>query len=270
MSKVQGKQVCEQEEVYSLHISDIQIVPEVFQIREKERLDMVERYKCGYQNREPIPPVLVADIKGVLYLIDGFHRIKALQWLHKFSVDAYIVSAKNQQEAIWLAVQENKKNGLPLTKKELTKMFDFYIQAKQYKGENGCCKSSRAIAKDLGFWSHVKVLSELKRRYPKVHQKLMQDNAITNDGYAQILLSRVPGQEWMKEKPKTLTQQAMDDLLKVYEQIAALGKCGRKQLKKCCEKLIERLEEENIDNEFEPPCVSNYFHDEENNDESDY
>ncbi|MEA4872580.1 MAG: ParB N-terminal domain-containing protein [Synergistaceae bacterium] len=61
-----------------------------------------------------MPPVIVAEIKGVYYLLDGCHRIRALIQLHIGIgyVLSNVVSVKTVEETRWFAVKYNSVHGL--------------------------------------------------------------------------------------------------------------------------------------------------------------
>src|SRR5690242_16036490 len=75
-----------------MHIGDI-VRHERFQIRKKLDKGTVSRYASSYNSGCKMPPVTVAKIRLGFVLVDGFHRIAALEKLGVDTVAADIVEA---------------------------------------------------------------------------------------------------------------------------------------------------------------------------------
>lgn len=232
----------EEEQAHSkvnLQIKDIKIEPAVFQIRLKMRKDVVKAYKVAYEHGADMPPVTVANLKGVYYLVDGFHRVRALIQLHKEYVSACVIPVKNVEEARWIAVKHNSIHGLQLTGKDKIKAFDVYIKAERYlkKGKKGHYKSMREIAVELGFYTHVTVRNRLMRFYNPIYRKMnikpSQDNP-------------VPPEDIKGESNNlTLDDITLGYLQEVYDQLHVLGEEGRRKAKETALDILKRIGEIN-------------------------
>ncbi len=81
-------------------------------------------------------------------LIDGWHRVAAMERLGWRQAEAIVVKA-SKKEARWLAAQANLQHGLPLKTKEIRAVFRAYVKAGQHKKSKSDYKSYREMQKDL-------------------------------------------------------------------------------------------------------------------------
>ena len=227
----------------TLQLKDIKIEPEVFQIRLKMRKDVIKAYKGAYELGADMPPVTVADLKGVYYLVDGFHRVRALIQLHKEYVTACVIPVKNVEEARWIAVKCNSIHGLQLTTKEKINAFDVYIKAKGYlkNGRKGCYKSMREIARELVFWTHVTVGNRLRKYYNPIYRKMN----VTPSQYNPEPPEDIKGES----NSLTLDDIALGYLQDVYDQLHVLGEEGRRKAKETASEILKRIDEINTQGE---------------------
>ena len=230
--------------IVEIPIRDIIVRPEVFQIRLDElRKDVVRDYMSAYQRGDNMPPVRVANIKGVYYLIDGFHRMEALRWLHRDVVAAEVIPVKNEKEARWLAVKYNSTHGLRLTNKDRAKAFDIFIKAKGHlvDGKRGCFKSLREMEKDFKLWSHVTIGNYLRKHYNSIYYALNVHATEDDEGN---------GKEFPGEKPTYHTsreQGILNILREIYEEVPTVGAVAKRRIKDICKELISLIEEANED-----------------------
>ena len=228
--------------IVEIPIRDIIVRPEVFQIRLDElRKDVVKDYMTAYQRGDNMPPVRVANIKGVYYLIDGFHRMEALRWLHRDVVAAEVIPVKNEKEARWLAVKYNSTHGLRLTNKDRAKAFDIFIKAKGHlvDGKRGCFKSLREMEKDFKLGSHVTIGNYLRKHYNSIYYALNVHAPEDDEGN---------GKEFPGEKPPyhTSREQSMLDILReIYQEVPTVGAVAKRRIKDICGELISLIEESN-------------------------
>jgi hypothetical protein len=96
-----------------------------------------------------MPPIKVALIEDARVVVDGWHRLAALEKIGRYEVEGEIVKA-TAREALWLAAQANLEHGLPLKSPEIRAAFRAYIRAQQHRGPRGNLKSYRQIAQELG------------------------------------------------------------------------------------------------------------------------
>lgn len=230
--------------ILEIPIGDIIIRPEVFQIRLDDLKDnVVHDYMVAYQHGADMPPVRVASIKGVYYLIDGFHRIKALRWLHRDVVAAEVIPVKNEKEARWLAVKYNSTHGLRLTGKDKVKAFDIFIKAGGHlvDGKKGCFKSMREMEEDFKLWSYGTIRNRLMKHYNPIYRSMI--NVFPEDEEGN-------GKEFPEVKPTyhiSREQGILNILREIYEEVPTVGAVAKRRIKDICKELISLIEEANED-----------------------
>lgn len=141
-----------------------------FQVRNKLNEATVKRYENNYRSGREMPPVRVALVNDVPILVDGWHRLKALENLGKADVEAQVQNA-TRREALWMAASANLDHGLPLKASELRAVFRAYIKADRHVLPKGALKSYREIASDLGK-PHGTIYNWMKKDFPRVAAKL--------------------------------------------------------------------------------------------------
>lgn len=236
-NRIQGRQRATDAEPIQLTIEEIIVAPEVFQIRDKINKEKVKEYKAAYRNETNMPPVLIANVKKVLYLVDGFHRIEALKELGQRYVDAFIFHTANIDNARFHGALENTKNGLPLKSAEKERIFDLYIQARKYRCVESGYKSIRQIARDLGFWSPNTVSSRLRKHYGAIYKHIISTYPASEE-WRETLSSRKPDEHFRKKTP---AEQAIETLTSVYKQIPVFSSKERGYLVAACKALEKAL-----------------------------
>jgi len=132
----------------------------------------VNRYINIYKLGRKMPHVRVAKIRKGLVLVDGWHRIAALEMLGETSVSVEIVET-NEKEAHYMAAMANIGHGLPLKSTEVREVFRAYMRAGKYltKDETWLeeeLKSYRKIAAEIGgLKSYSTIRSWMKADFPK-------------------------------------------------------------------------------------------------------
>jgi hypothetical protein len=144
-----------------------------FQVRNKLNEGTVKRYENNYRSGREMPPVKVALVKNVPILVDGWHRLRALENLGKAHVEAEVQKA-TRREALWMAASANLDHGLPLKQRELRAVFRAYIRADRHVLPTGNLKSYREIAADLGK-PHGTIYNWMKKDFPRVAAQLSGD-----------------------------------------------------------------------------------------------
>ncbi len=146
-----------------------------FQVRLRLDKGIVSRYMTIYAGGGEMGPVQLVRVEKKLYLVDGWHRVKALEQLGMTRVAAVIVEG-TMRDALWLAACANLTHGLPLKKSELRRVFQGYIRARRYRDENGGLKSYRAIAKELhSLVAYTTVRNWLYEDFPKIARQYAAD-----------------------------------------------------------------------------------------------
>jgi hypothetical protein len=132
----------------------------------------VKRYEGVYRSGATMPPIRVAEVDGVLILVDGWHRMAALEGLGIDRVEAEIVPASSIEEARWLAATANVTHGLPLKRGELRKVFRAYVRARKHLGKHkGQFKSYDEIAVELGRAKST-IYSWMRANFPKIARQM--------------------------------------------------------------------------------------------------
>ncbi len=143
-----------------------------WQLREKLNASRVKHYRSVYKSGASMPPITLADIKGTLYLIDGWHRCEAqseLGWSH---FDATIMPM-TKSAAQWRAASANLTHGESYKKPERKKAFNVFISTKQNKASEGKLMSYREMALAFGGDpSHVTIRNWVKVDHPMLFKAL--------------------------------------------------------------------------------------------------
>ncbi|NDW07984.1 ParB N-terminal domain-containing protein [Jiella pacifica] len=122
---------------------------EQFRMRSKLNLEHVQSYEDSYRAGETVPLVIVAQVGGIFILVDGWHRIEALERLDVREIEAKIYKT-TRDVALWMAGMAALKQGTPLSSRELRKVFRAYVEAGKHVLPEGKIKSYREMSADLG------------------------------------------------------------------------------------------------------------------------
>ncbi|MDH4463120.1 MAG: ParB/RepB/Spo0J family partition protein [Acidovorax sp.] len=141
-----------------------------WQVRRGLTVSTIDRYAATYKAGGSMAPVTLARVGGVLLLIDGAHRLEALQQTGREVVEA-VVNTMTETQAEWAAASANLEHGLPLKKAELREVFRHYIATGQHRIKRGRVKSLRDIAKELPGVGYVTVRSWLMKDHPELYRK---------------------------------------------------------------------------------------------------
>ncbi len=135
----------------------------------------VKRYSIAMRQADEFPPITLARIDNVLFLIDGFHRHAAAS-ANGNSVMQAVIKDMKREEAKWEGGKKNLQHGLPLKQKDKLPMFKAYISAGGHrKKKRGAFKTYREMAEDFhGHLAHSTVLKWMKRHYPSIHTAIGQ------------------------------------------------------------------------------------------------
>ncbi|MGY4233019.1 hypothetical protein ACVIIW_001966 [Bradyrhizobium sp. USDA 4449] len=156
-----------------------------WQVRDQINGALVRDYVTHYVHGANMTPLRLADVGGVLVLIDGWHRLLAQRQLGRDAVEATIEEL-NEADAQWQAAMANTRNGARLTRQsEKRRVFELYMrQGRNRVGRRGL-KSYREIAKDLGgLASKSSIENWMKKAFPKIAAKMRSgrdDNAGARD-----------------------------------------------------------------------------------------
>jgi hypothetical protein len=142
-----------------------------FQPRRKLDAAAVKRYAEMTRAGSKPPPIKVGRTKGVLYLLDGWHRMEAgaletLDGLDGLEVRV-LLADMGRSEAAWVAAQANLAHGVQYKGRELHEVFKAFIKAKQHVRPDGRLLSYREIAPFIGK-PHTTIRTWMIRYFPKV------------------------------------------------------------------------------------------------------
>lgn len=165
---------------YSLSLCEIAalvVLPEM-QLRAKTDPGTIKRYAQAMRSGVEFPPILAADLDGAFILVDGFHRVAAMQSLGIRQTPADVRPVSTLEDARWLAARANLTHGLPLKAGERREVFRAYVRASQHRrgGKRGALKSYRDMAADLGGMAHTTLRNWTKRDFPSVFRALGGDD----------------------------------------------------------------------------------------------
>jgi len=76
------------------------------------------QYAMAMKAGAEFPKIIVGKFRGKLYLLDGWHRVKALQLLGEEYAQAVIKSYNSKKDMFVEAVKLNSKHGRPLSSQE--------------------------------------------------------------------------------------------------------------------------------------------------------
>lgn len=153
----------------------------LFQVRKKMLPQTVEAYRLVYRSGRAMPPVKVALIEGVHVLIDGWHRMAALELNGADAVQAVVIEM-TREEARWQAAAANLEHGVPLTPTEKREVFRVYVRTKQHQGKRrGQYKSYREMGVELGH-PHTTVRSWMLKDFPKIARSIGGNDSFAPGG----------------------------------------------------------------------------------------
>jgi hypothetical protein len=155
----------------TLEISQI-IRESKYQVRSSSDQRTITKYRKVLLSGSKMPPITVAKVEDSYFLVDGWHRLAALEQTdHGGTVEAEVVDA-TQREVYWLAAKANLTHGLPLKSKEIRSVFRAYISARKHlDGER--TRPYREIAQDIGgLNSHMTIRRWMIKDFPKIAQRM--------------------------------------------------------------------------------------------------
>ena len=164
------------------------VLDRAFQVRNDLNKAAISRYKEAYRLDQVLDPVRVADVDGMLILIDGWHRVTALRQLDKLYVDAEI-EPMSRDQALWAASIANANHGVPLSKAEHLNVFKNYIATGRHiKGKRGITgiryKPYRDMANELPInRSHGTIRNWMIEHYPEIAEAMGGIDTATDAPY---------------------------------------------------------------------------------------
>jgi hypothetical protein len=146
---------------------------EANQVRRALDDNLVKRYETAMRNDEAFPPVTVARVNDSLVLVDGWHRLAAMERLGVSDTNVVIVRDCQPREIKWLAAEANLRHGKALTFREIRNAFRAYVQARKHRTTGNGFRSYRDIAKALaGARSHNSVRHWMEQDFPRTFRAM--------------------------------------------------------------------------------------------------
>lgn len=137
------------------------------------RLDRetVKKYATAYREGCMLPPIKAARIKDSLIVLDGWHRLAALEQNDAREADVDVLEGLSSAEAMKAAVKANTTHGLPLTRAETRIAFHALIAKRAHIKAGGQLLSYAEWAAMLGntvqrstihrwMWKHHRRIAE--------------------------------------------------------------------------------------------------------------
>jgi hypothetical protein len=169
-----------------------------FQVRNKLNEKAIRQYRDQYRLGHELDPIRVAEVEGMWILIDGWHRVTALQQLDKRHVDA-MIEPMSRANALWEASIANAKHGVQLKRAEHINVFNNYVAAGRHikrKGPSGTkYKSYREIADELPLGrSHVTIHNWMKKHHPSIAKAMGGSELVAEGGLRDVAAPERPSE----------------------------------------------------------------------------
>jgi hypothetical protein len=146
------------------------IQDQTLQVRSKLDESAIRRYAAALKADSELPPVALADIDGRLFLLDGWHRIAAHRQCGEIQICA-VVKPMNRSEAVWAAADANRKNGVPLKRKEYHAVFSAYVEGGMHRIKKGKYKSYRVMGQELGM-AFSTLRNWMREDHPSIYEAI--------------------------------------------------------------------------------------------------
>jgi hypothetical protein len=173
----------------SSHIIQIDISTIVqdpsYQVRRSLNEQAIRTYVDVLRSENKLPPIKVAVVKEKPILIDGWHRVAAMEELGRTSVCAEVIHT-TEREAKWLAAKANTEHGVPLKRNEMPNVFKAYVRAGKHRTIDGRYKSYREIGKELSK-PHTTIRGWMIKFFRKIANQIGGSDAFKGEGGLQEL-----------------------------------------------------------------------------------
>lgn len=161
--------------VEEVPLADIVVDKELQSRSSKLDEAQVKRYSIAMAQDDEFPPICLARINSVLFVIDGFHRVEAARINGKSNISA-VIRVMTREDAKWEGGKQNLQHGLPLKSKDKLPMFKAYIAAGGHrKKRRGAFKTYREMASNFhGHLAASTVLKWMRKHYPSIYSAIGQ------------------------------------------------------------------------------------------------
>lgn len=157
------------------------------QSRNKVSEVVVNRYAQQMLNGAVFPPVRVHRVKGVLFLVDGFHRLEAAD-VNGWTTITATITDSNMNEAMTEAAMANLQNAFQLKPAEYRNVFKMLIGAgEHHKGKKKVrWMTYQEIGEKIGV-SKKTVHNWMARDFPKIAEQMSRVGPMEAHGELQPL-----------------------------------------------------------------------------------
>ncbi len=191
------------------HVKISQIVryPD-FQVRNSIKPANVKRYADLLKAGVKLAPVVLARCDGMLLLVDGWHRLAAMDQLEQSYTEAMIVDC-SKQRAQWLAAEANLKHGVQLKTSEYRNVFKAYVSTRQHIVGKSRIKSYRDIGIEIGK-PHTTIRNWMLKDFPEIAKRMGAEEPVGSGGLRAATAPQIePATECLKSL-NTLFQSSTD------------------------------------------------------------
>ena len=155
-----------------------------FQVRNSIKPTNVKRYADLMKSGVTLVAITLARCDGVLLLIDGWHRLAAMEQVGQSYTDATIIEC-NRQQAQWMAAKANLTHGVQLRPNEYRNVFKAYVTARQHLKGRGRLKSYREIGVEIGR-AYTTIRNWMIEDFPKIAAQMSGTELIGEGGLREI------------------------------------------------------------------------------------
>jgi hypothetical protein len=183
---------------------------EKLQIRDRVDPATANRYANVLKSGKDMPPIKVGIVKGVPYLIDGWHRLEAMRLLGWAEAEALVIDT-NRSNARWLAASANLEHGKPLKTREIKEVFRAFVKANKHRKSSGQLLSYRDIGAVIGV-SYGTIRNWMIKHFPTTAKEYSGESPDEEDfhgeGGCHDVVQKSDVREW--------TVRALADVLHEY------------------------------------------------------
>lgn len=146
------------------------------QVRRRLDAGAVRNYGDMTKAGKVPPAIKVGRVKGILYLVDGWHRLEAgaLVTLQDLSGNTLVkadVAEMSESQVRWEAAKANMGHGVPLKASEYREVFRAFVKAKQHIKKGGEYMSYREMSAIVGK-GHTTLRTWALKDHPALAKKL--------------------------------------------------------------------------------------------------
>ena len=95
--------------------------------------DVIETYARSMENGEVFPPITVFQVKRTMWLVDGWHRLKATELIGEEMIAAEVIQGTWEEALHHARFVANRKNGQRLSRADMDALLTELVIDDQYK-----------------------------------------------------------------------------------------------------------------------------------------